>query len=140
MRGLAKLVIILDGLLLPCWFAAQASDYALSGPTLGLVADQTANAVRPILGIPGAATWGAPLAVDFATIRTVVAPGGDFALVVARENYRTAIVRATGGARGVAPGGASRFRPGHYFLQPARAKRGPLLPGGTPSDGAQRHA
>jgi hypothetical protein len=79
-------------------FAAQAPESALNGPTLGLVADQTASAIRPILGIPGAATWGAPLAVDFATIQTVVAPGGDFALVVARENYRPAIVRATGGA------------------------------------------
>lgn len=98
MQRFAKLLITCGGLLPTFLFAAQAPESALSGPTLGLVADQTASAIRPILGIPGAATWGSPLEVDFATIRTVVAPGGDYALVVARENYRPAIVRATGGA------------------------------------------
>jgi hypothetical protein len=98
MQRFAKLVITFGGLLPPCLFAAQAPGYAVSGPTLGLVADPAASSIRPILGIPGAATWGAPLAVDFATVRTAVAPGGDFALLVAREDYRLAIVRAAGGA------------------------------------------
>jgi hypothetical protein len=98
MQTLTKLVVTLGGLLLPCLVAAQAPTYAVSGPALGLVADRAAGSIRPILGIPGAAMWGAPLSVDFATVQTAVAPGGDFALVVAKENFRVASVRAADGA------------------------------------------
>lgn len=98
MQRLARLGVAFGVLLLPRIWAAQAPDYAVSGPSLGLVASRTAGAIRPILGVPGAAMWGAPLAVDFATTRTAVAPGGDYALVVASEDFRLARVRATGGA------------------------------------------
>ncbi|MCE5310519.1 MAG: hypothetical protein LLG20_23010 [Acidobacteriales bacterium] len=98
MQRLARLGVTFGVLLLPCIWAAQAPDYAVSGPSLGLVAGRTAGTIRPILGIPGAAMWGAPLVVDFATTRTAVAPGGDFAVMVASENFRLARVRATGGA------------------------------------------
>ena len=98
MQTLIKLVVTLGGLLLPCLVAAQAPNYAISGPSLGLVADRAAGSIRPILGIPGAAMWGAPLSVDFATVQAAVAPGGDFALVVAKENFRVASVRASDGA------------------------------------------
>jgi hypothetical protein len=98
MQRLARLGVTFGVLLLPCIWAVQAPDYAVSGPSLGLVASHTAGTIRPILGVPGAAMWGAPLAVDFATTRTAVAPGGDFALVVASEDFRLARVRATGGA------------------------------------------
>ena len=98
MQTLTKVVVTLGGLLLPCLAAAQAPNYAVSGPALGLVADRASGAIRPILGTAGAATWGAPLAVDFATVQTAVAPGGDYALVVARDGFRVATVRAAGGA------------------------------------------
>lgn len=98
MQTLTRVVVTLGGLLLPCLVTAQAPNYAVSGPALGLVADRAAGAIRPILGIPGAATWGAPLAVDFATVQTAVAPGGDYALVVAKDGFRVATVRASDGA------------------------------------------
>jgi hypothetical protein len=95
MQTLTRVVITFGGLLIPCLVTAQAPNYAVSGPALGLVADRAAGAIRPILGIPGAATWGAPLAVDFATVQTAVAPGGDYALVVAKDGFRVATVRAS---------------------------------------------
>ncbi len=97
MRILIWIVVALICLLLPRTIAAQDSTTAVSGPALGLVADRAAGTIRPILGIPGAATWGAPLTVDFATAQMNVAPGADFALAVAKENFRLAIVRAAGG-------------------------------------------
>jgi hypothetical protein len=36
--------------------------------------------------------------VDFATVQTAVAPGGDYALVVAQDGFRVATVRSAGGA------------------------------------------
>ena len=98
MQTLTRVVITFGSLLLPCLVTAQAQNYAVSGPALGLVAERAAGAIRPILGIPGAATWGAPLAVDFATVQTTVAPGGDYALVVAKEGFRVATVRAADAA------------------------------------------
>lgn len=97
MRILIWIVVALICLLLPRTIAAQDSTTAVSGPALGLVADRAAGTIRPILGIPGAATWGAPLTVDFTTAQMNVAPGADFALAVAKENFRLAIVRAAGG-------------------------------------------
>ncbi len=98
MQTLTKIAVTLGGLLFPCLATAQAPSYAVSGPALGLVADRASGAIRPILGTAGAATWGAPLAVNFATVQTTVAPGGDYALVVARDGFRLATVRSADGA------------------------------------------
>ncbi len=98
MQTLTRIVVTLGGLLLPCLATAQAPSYAVSGPALGLVADRASGAIRPILGTAGAATWGAPLAVDFAAVQTAVAPGGDYALVVAQDGFRVATVRSADGA------------------------------------------
>jgi hypothetical protein len=66
--------------------------------------DSASAAIRPILGIPGAATLGAPLDAGFAVGQAVVAPGGDFALAVAKDDFSLAVVRGSSGVvRNFAP-------------------------------------
>lgn len=99
MRKLIKTTVIAAALLIPCLCAAQGSSgYALTGPSLGLTVESASTAIRPILGIPGAATLGVRLNPGFALDRAVVAPGGDFAIVVAQGGFRLAVIRADGSA------------------------------------------
>lgn len=99
MRTLINKTILTGMLLMPCVCAAQGtSGYALNGPSLGLMVEPASAAIRPILGVPGAATLGARLSPGFALDRAVVAPGGDFALALAKNDFRLAAIRAGGGA------------------------------------------
>jgi len=80
-------------------FAFAGSNVAttLSGPQLGLVFDRAAGGLRPISGIPGAATTGEPLALGFAISRAEISPAQDAALVVNARSSSVALVRASGG-------------------------------------------
>jgi hypothetical protein len=93
--------LLAGALLLPRVCSAQGqsgqSGFALNGPSLGLMFDSGSAVIRPILGIPGAATLGMPLDAGFAVGQAVVAPGGDFALAVAKADFHLAVVRASGG-------------------------------------------
>ncbi|HMD70032.1 MAG TPA: hypothetical protein VKF41_01740 [Bryobacteraceae bacterium] len=53
----------------------------VGGPVVGFVFDGSAAALRPILGIPGASTLGAPLDAGFGMSWAVVAPRQDSAIV-----------------------------------------------------------
>jgi hypothetical protein len=113
MRTIIRTLLLTGALLLPLACLAQGqsgqSRYALRGPSLGLMFDPATAVIRPILGIPGAATLGTPLSTGFALGQAVVAPGGDFALVVAKDDFHLAVVRASDGVvQNVAPamGGA----------------------------------
>lgn len=64
-------------------FLAVAQTGGLSGPVLGYVPES--GALRPILGIPGAAVLGQPLALGFETALLSVAPRQDYALAVAAQ-------------------------------------------------------
>ncbi len=99
MRTLINKTILTGALLTPCLCVAQGtSGYALNGPSLGLMVEPASTAIRPILGIPGAATLGMPLSPGFTVDRAVVAPGGDFALALAKGDFRLAAIRAGGNA------------------------------------------
>jgi len=98
MRKIMQTALLTGALLLPRVCAAQGqSGSMLYGPSLGLMFDSASAVIRPILGIPGAATLGAPLNAGFAIGQALVAPGGDFALAVAKDDFRLAIVRGSGG-------------------------------------------
>ena len=98
MRKIMQTVLLAGALLWPCLCAAQGqSGSTLYGPSLGLMFDSTSAAIRPILGIPGAATLGAPLNAGLAVGQAVVAPHGDFALVVAKDDFSLVVVLASGG-------------------------------------------
>jgi len=99
MRIIIKTTLFFGALLIPCLCAAQAtSGYGMSGPSLGLIFESDSAAIRPILGIPGAATLGVALNPGFTVDRAIVAPGADFALTVAKDSFRLAAVRAAGSA------------------------------------------
>ncbi len=68
----------------------------LGGPRLGLVFDRAAGGLRPISGIPGAATTGEPLAVGFTISRAEISPAQDAALVVDARNSSVALIHAAG--------------------------------------------
>ncbi len=69
MRTILLLALSSGTLLLPVVCAAQGhsgnSAYALNGPSLGLIFDPASVSIRPVLGIPGAASIGAPLEPGF---------------------------------------------------------------------------
>jgi len=77
-------------------FGGSSSATNLSGPRLGLVFDRAAGGLRPISGIPGAATTGEPLALGFTISRAEISPTQDAALVVNARSSSVALVRASG--------------------------------------------
>ena len=74
--------------------AAAQSGTALSGPTLGLVFDSSQSALRPIRGIPGAATLGDAVNLGFPLASATVSPRQDFALALRADNSSLVLVRA----------------------------------------------
>ena len=78
--------------------AAAQTGTALSGPTMGLVFDSSQSALRPIRGIPGAASLGDPVNPGFALASATVSPRQDYALALRTDDSSVVLVR---------PGGAS---------------------------------
>lgn len=66
-------------LLLAGW--AMAADSGLRGPQVGFVLDPRLRSIRPIQGMPGAATLGPPLEIPFAIDRAVFSGQRDSAVV-----------------------------------------------------------
>jgi hypothetical protein len=72
--------------LLALWAtAASAAEGSVSGPTMGYFFDQQQQALRPILGAPGASAIGDALALSAQLTRAEVAPTQQFALGVSAE-------------------------------------------------------
>jgi hypothetical protein len=65
--------------------AIQAQQGSVKGPVSGYVFDSSAQGLRPILGVPGASLFGAPLNFGFAVSSAYAAPRQDAALVVAAD-------------------------------------------------------
>lgn len=63
-------------------FAQQGS---VAGPTSGMVFDQAAGALRPILGVPGAATLGSGIALGYPVNWIAVAPRLDSAVAAGQD-------------------------------------------------------
>jgi hypothetical protein len=91
------LLQIVMALLLAGVAAAQAGS-TLSGPTMGLVFDSSQSALRPIRGIPGAATLGDPVNLGFPLASATVSPLQDFALALRTDDSSLVLVRAGGSA------------------------------------------
>jgi len=90
-RTFFQLLIVLAVAALP--MCAQSG---VAGPVSGYVFDQSANALRPILGIPGAALLGAGLDAGSALTAAYVAPGQNWVLATTADG--PAFLRLTGGA------------------------------------------
>jgi len=95
--------------------AAQAGP-ALSGPTMGLVFDASQSALRPVRGIPGAATLGDPVNLGFALASATVSPRQDYALALRADDSSLVLVRA-GSASAAIPG--ARPAPALMVFSPA---------------------
>ncbi len=75
----ALVLTSLAGLLL------QAQQSRVEGPVSGYVFDSSAPALRPIMGVPGASLFGAPLDFGFAISSAYAAPRQDAAFVMAAD-------------------------------------------------------
>src|ERR1700736_294629 len=71
------------------WIALAVSlpgQSTLSGPSLGFVFDSDAKGIRPILGIPGAASLGKPLDLGIAVIKAAISPQEDYMLAFSSDS------------------------------------------------------
>jgi hypothetical protein len=75
--------------------AACAQQGAVSGPLTGLVFDPAARAIRPILGIPGAALLGDPAIAADGLTTAYVSPRQDSALLATGEGARFVRLQGT---------------------------------------------
>src|SRR5579884_2063173 len=61
-------------------------------PSMGFVYDGSQSAIRPILGLPGAAIVGAPLDPGFAVARAAVAAQRQFVLAASGDDGRARVI------------------------------------------------
>jgi hypothetical protein len=73
--------------------AAAQTGTSLTGPTMGLVFDSSQSALRPIRGIPGAATLGDPVNLGFPLASATVSPRQDSALALRADDSSVVLVR-----------------------------------------------
>jgi hypothetical protein len=111
------LLQIVPAVLLASVAAAQTGT-ALSGPTMGLVFDASQSALRPIRGIPGAATLGDAVNPGFPLASATVSPRQDFALALRADDSSVVLALAGGGSAAV-PG--ARPAPALMVFSPAGA-------------------
>ena len=109
------LLLIVLALLFVGIAAAQAGT-ALTGPTMGLVFDSSQSALRPIRGIPGAATLGDAVDLGFPLAAATVSPRQDSALALRADDSSVVLVRA-GAASAAIPG--ARPAPARMVFSPA---------------------
>lgn len=95
-------VLLLSIILLFCAVSAPA-ETAITGPVAGFVFDQQARALRPMLGVPGAAYLGGVSLADLDS--AAIAPGGGRALAV-REGAVFLVTRLGAGSEAVPIEGA----------------------------------
>jgi hypothetical protein len=73
---------------------AASQTHAIHGPRLGLVFDEAAGALRPIVGIAGSSTMGDPLPLGVTFRRAVVSPTQDYALALVGNDAEVRLIRA----------------------------------------------
>ncbi len=74
----------------------------VSGPTSGLVYDQTAGVLRPVMGLPGGATLGGGIPLTYPANWVVVAPRLDSAVAAAQDGSLHFLALGSGGLTEVA--------------------------------------
>jgi len=72
-------------------FPAIVAGATIQGPELGFVFDSTKGELRPILGIPGAAVLGQPLALGVEVQRVAISPLEDYVLAVGGEQNQAMV-------------------------------------------------
>ena len=102
-----------------CCFAIAMtlSAASIQGPQLGLVFDANQKALRPILGIPGAAILGQPLDAGIEIHKTTISPHQDYALATEGEHNQVVVV--TMGRKAATPVPGVEQDPDQILLSPA---------------------
>jgi DNA-binding beta-propeller fold protein YncE len=72
--------------------STMALPASLEGPRMGMVFDPSMRAIRPILGIPGAAVLGDPLKTGLDLRKVAIAPQQDHALAAEGEHNQIAVL------------------------------------------------
>ncbi len=72
--------------------AVQAASNAIEGPRLGFVFDHATKSVRPILGIPGAATLGQSLESGLDLRKIAISPMQDYVLATEGEHNQVVVL------------------------------------------------
>ena len=83
-------------LALPALAAAQIANVELTAPTLGYVWDDQSHSLRPVEGVPGAASLGSAVNLGAPLESIVVAPGRRFALGHEQSTGNLLIIRLDG--------------------------------------------
>ena len=97
--------------------SAAAAQGTLTGPSLGLVYDPGEQAIRPILGIPGASTAGPKIDTGFAIAAAAIGPSHDYALAVSTDGTVNLVTFGAAGASSQAVGAAAA--PDRMVLSPS---------------------
>lgn len=72
--------------------AVRPATNSIEGPRLGFVFDHTTKSVRPILGIPGAATLGQPLESGLDLRKIAISPMQDYVLATEGEHNQVVVL------------------------------------------------
>ena len=72
--------------------AVQSASNTIEGPRMGFVFDHAARSVRPILGIPGAATLGKPVESGLDLRKIAISPMQDYLLATEGEHNQVVVL------------------------------------------------
>jgi len=81
-----------------CACCSAFAQGTLSGPSLGVIYDAAAQAIRPLLGIPGSSSVGKNIDTGFAITAAAISPAQDYALAVAAGGSLKLLIFNAGGA------------------------------------------
>lgn len=98
--------------------AGSAAPQSVGGPALGFVLDRTLGALRPIRGIPGAATPGDPVMLDLPLAEAWISPAQDYALAVTSKNGDVILIDLGGDPATAVPLEAVFVRPHRVAISP----------------------
>jgi hypothetical protein len=80
-----------------CATGGAFAQSSLSGPSLGVIYDASAQAIRPIWGIPGASSAGKRIDTGFAIAAAAISPAQDYALAVSAGGSLKLLIFAPAG-------------------------------------------
>ena len=98
---------------------AASQTHSIHGPRLGLVFDEAAGALRPIVGIAGSSTIGDPLPLGIALKRAVVSPSQDYALALVANDAHVRLVRVGQSIAQMKPQADARRAPDRMVVSPS---------------------
>jgi len=98
--------------------ATIAFPASLQGPRMGMVFDSSMRALRPILGIPGAAIMGEPLKTELDLRRVSISPQQDYALASQGDHNEIVVLRFDHAPMTSAPVAGTRRGPDLMVFSP----------------------